>query len=89
MSVPFSRTTGVGLTRDFRLVSQFPIFQRFTYDALQYTPIALDEDLPYWMRQDNLAFPIRSNPVAQQMAKKWRAYYGSDAAYIAAVLRWF
>lgn len=89
LSVPFSRTTGVGLTRDFRLVSQFPIFQRFTYDALQYTPIALDEDLPYWMRQDNLAFPIRSNPVAQQMAKKWRAYYGSDAAYIAAVLRWF
>jgi protein-glutamine gamma-glutamyltransferase len=89
LSVAYSRTTAIGLSRDFRLVSQVPVFQRFTYDAMQYKAIALDANLPHWLRQDNLSLPSQGNPVARKMAQQWRQFYGSDVAYIQAVLSWF
>lgn len=89
LSVAYSHTLGIGISRDFRLVSQNPVFQRFTYDVLQYKAISLDANLPNWLRQDNLALPTAGNPVAHQMAQKWRKFHGSDEAYITAVLAWF
>ena len=89
LSVPFSRTTGVGLSRDFRLVAQIPVFQRFSYDVMQYKAIALDENLPQRLREDNLTLPAEGNPIARKMAQQWRAFYDSDETYITAVLAWF
>ena len=51
--------------------------------------ISLDADLPDWIRKDNTKLPLSGNPTARKMAKQWRTYYGSDLAYITAVLRWF
>ncbi len=89
LSVPFSRTNGVGLTRDFRLIYQTPIFERLTYDVMQFERLSLDADLPAWLRAENLTLPQTGNTTARKMAQTWRAYYGSDSAYISAVLRWF
>jgi transglutaminase-like putative cysteine protease len=89
LSVPFSNDSGLGLTRDFRLISNNPIFQRFTYNAIRFNAIALDPELPEWLRQDNIQLPITGNPTARKMAQQWRAFYGSDDKYILAILRWF
>ncbi|MDO8415954.1 MAG: DUF3488 and transglutaminase-like domain-containing protein [Agitococcus sp.] len=89
LNVPFSNDKGIGLTRDFRLISSTPVFQRFTYNAIRFEAISLDANLPDWLRQDNTKLPLSGNPTARKMAKQWRAYYGSDLAYITAVLRWF
>lgn len=89
LAVPYSRTHGVGLTRDFRLINQEPIFQRFSYEVLQFNATRLDPVLPHWLREDNLQLPRQTNPVAQKMAHSWRNFYGSDEAYIKAILRWF
>ena len=89
LSVPFSDDTGLGLTRDFRLITSTPIFQRFTYNALRFNALALDPELPEWLRQDNMQLPMTGNPTARKMAQQWRAFYGSDDKYILAILRWF
>jgi hypothetical protein len=60
LSVPFSRTRGVGLTRDFRLIHQSPIFERFTYDVMQFEQLSLDADLPIWLRTENLTLPAQA-----------------------------
>lgn len=89
LSVAYSHTRNVGLTRDFRLVSQFPVFQVFEYDVLKFEPLALDQNLPDWLRQDNLQLPSTGNNTARQMARQWRAHYRSDEQYVLAILRWF
>jgi len=89
LSVPYSNDKGVGLTRDFRLISSTPVFQRFTYNAFRFDAVALDPELPEWLRQDNLKLPSTGNPTARKMAQQWHTFYGSDEKYITAVLRWF
>lgn len=89
LSVPFSNDSGLGLTRDFRLITSTPIFQRYTYNALRFNALALDPELPEWLRQDNIQLPVTGNPTARKMAQQWRAFYGSDDKYILAILRWF
>lgn len=88
LSVPYSKTQGVGLTRDFRLVNRMPVFERFSYEAIQFQASILEPELPQWLGQDNLQLPSTGNPIAREMAKKWRAFYASDEAYINALLRW-
>jgi transglutaminase-like putative cysteine protease len=89
LSVPYSNDKGIGLTRDFRLISSTPIFQRFTYNALRFDAVALDPELPEWLRQENLKLPNTGNPTARKMAREWHTFYGSDEKYITAVLHWF
>jgi transglutaminase-like putative cysteine protease len=89
LSLPFSHDKGIGLTRDFRLISSTPVFQRFTYNALRFDAVALDPDLPEWLRQENLKLPNTGNPTARKMARQWHTFYGSDEKYMTAVLRWF
>ncbi|PTQ88459.1 transglutaminase TgpA family protein [Agitococcus lubricus] len=87
--VPYSSTSDVGLTKDFRLVHDRPIFERFQYQAIRLSPVMLDPQLPKWLLAENLALPEEGNPIAHAMATKWRQYYGSDEAYVNALLRWF
>lgn len=89
LDVAYSHTPEVGLARDLRLMSQTPVFQRFSYDVLRFEAITLDPDLANWLRQDNVALPASGNPTARKMAQQWRAFYQSDEQYINAVLRWF
>jgi transglutaminase-like putative cysteine protease len=89
LTVSLSTTPNIGLTRDFMLINRDLIYQRLTYDAQKYNVVALDPQLPDWMRQENLMLPRQGNPVAREMARTWRDHYGSDGAYIEAVLRWF
>ena len=89
LSVPYSNDNGIGLTRDFRLINSTPVFQRLTYNAIRFDAIALDPDLPDWLRQENLQLPVAGNPTARQMAQQWRMFYGSNEKYMTAVLRWF
>ncbi len=89
LSLPFSNDKGIGLTRDFRLISSTPVYQRLTYNALQFEPVSLDPELPDWLRQDNLQLPETGNTTARQMARQWRAFYGNDFKYISAILHWF
>ena len=89
LSIPYPASADVGLTRDFRLVNRSPVFQRLSYDVQWFKPAKLDPDLPDWMRRENLWLPSAGNPSAKKMAKEWRSYYGSDIAYMSALLRWF
>lgn len=89
LMVPYSRDKGIGLTRDFRLVSRVPVFERFSYEVMQFKKISLDANLPFWLRQEMLKLPEEGNATAHQMAQQWRKFYASDEAYIQAVLAWF
>ena len=89
LMVPYSRDKGIGLTRDFRLVSRVPVFERFSYEVMQFKKISLDANLPFWLRQEMLKLPEKGNATAHQMAQQWRKFYASDEAYIQAVLAWF
>ncbi len=88
LNVPYSDTDGVGLARDFRLISQAPVYQRMTYDVRRYQPLALDPVLPDWLRRENLWLPVAGNPQARKMAREWRARYPAEMDYIQALAGW-
>ncbi len=89
LPVSLSDTSGVGFTRDFMLIHQSPVFQRLTYTGKKYRVLGLDQELPDWIRQENLSLPEDGNPVARVMARNWRNHYVGEQAYIDALMRWF
>lgn len=56
---PLTRATGLG--RDFRILHQGPVTQRFRYEV-ESRPARLDPDLPDWYALRETALPARVNP---------------------------
>lgn len=70
LDVPFSRTRGVALTREYNLKSSREVYRRFSYDALQVKNLKRDTELPDWLKQVNLQLPANSNPRTRQLAQQ-------------------
>ncbi|MEH6823480.1 MAG: DUF3488 and DUF4129 domain-containing transglutaminase family protein [Motiliproteus sp.] len=85
-----SETSGVGLSRDHRLLSRSSIAQPFSYQVESVPGAALDaQGLPPWLRQFNLQLPAQGDPRSRQFASQLRAESVSDTAYMERVLNLF
>lgn len=78
LDVPYSRTRGVALTREYHLKSGREIYQRFAYGALQIKNLQRDSELPEWLKQENLQLPANSNPRTRQLAQQVFNQVGQD-----------
>jgi transglutaminase-like putative cysteine protease len=77
-----------GLTREYTLLNRLPVTQRKTYEVTSFAPVALDADMPDWLRSVNLRLPP-GNPRARAQAVSWRNAAASDADYVSRVLDWY
>ncbi|MCH8543294.1 MAG: DUF3488 and transglutaminase-like domain-containing protein [Alcanivorax sp.] len=73
LAVPFVRepTRGIGQVRDFRLVSEDDITQRYAYTVESYPLLTAAVGLPDWERDFNLALPEQGNPRSRRLAQRW------------------
>lgn len=89
LGVPFTEATGIGIGRDYRLVSEQPLHVRRAFEVESWPTMPRALALDPWERERNLQLPPASNPRAAALARQWRAEAGSDAAFIQRVLGWF
>lgn len=90
LTVPWSPTPKVGMTRDYRLVNQLPVFSRMAYDVVSYPNLPMDaEKLSTLMYRENLHLPASGNQQSRALAQRWRSLTGSDERFIGHVLNWF
>ncbi|MBZ2187684.1 DUF3488 and transglutaminase-like domain-containing protein [Alcanivorax sp. JB21] len=92
LAVPFVRgpARGIGQVRDFRLVKEGDIEQRFAYSVESYPLLTAAVGLPDWERDFNLALPELGNPRSRQLAQRLFDAEGGDVeAYALRVLAHF
>lgn len=90
LAIPQSPTKKVLFTRDFRLAYQTPVFTRLSYDAKSWSDQLADkDDLPVWLKNQNLQLPASGNQEALQMARRWHLASASDERYIQQILDYF
>lgn len=89
LDVPQPQARGVGLTREYTLISGEPVFARKTYDVRSYPLVARDRYLPDWLREKNLTLPEEGNARSRAMAQSWRQQSPDDVVYINRVLAWY
>jgi protein-glutamine gamma-glutamyltransferase len=78
---------GVGLVRDFRLISKALVNQRSQYRVASQLNNRVEFDaLPDWRLKRELQLPEGFNASSIATAKRWRAQTSSDQAYIERVL---
>ncbi|MEH6650102.1 MAG: DUF3488 and DUF4129 domain-containing transglutaminase family protein [Motiliproteus sp.] len=90
MEGSWSGDSGVGRSRDHRLLSRTEVRQTFSYRVESPTVVALDQHkLPGWLRRINLQLPSDGDPQSRQLAKRlWQqaeSQVGAGAARITAV----
>lgn len=85
-----SRQSDLGLTSDYRLVSQHPVRNRYRYHVESHLSYSVSpEELSPLVRQRQLSLPDKANPRAQQQAREWMAEARDARAYIDRVLAYF
>lgn len=90
LALPTSVTSGVGLTRDYRLVYNKPVYERLSYAVESWPERNVDAAvLPPWMRYQSLQLPASGNPQTREMARRWLNGSGSQEKYVRDVLDWF
>lgn len=78
---------GVGLTRDFRLISKKTLSQRSQYRVVSDLSNRVEfESLPDWRLKRELQLPDGFNPQSRSIAQQWRDQSSSNSAYIERVL---
>ncbi len=90
MELPVSSERGVGLAREFRLISKTPVTQRMQYQVSSYTDYRFEQQrLPVWRYRNETRLPRGYNPKTKALAEKWYRESGSVGNYISRVLSWF
>lgn len=90
LALPRSSTPKVGLTRDFRLLYQTPVFSRTSYEVESFPSVRLDPaGLPPLLHHESLALPEAGNQQSRLQARRWRQLMSSDQRYVEFVLEWF
>ncbi len=85
-----SASLPLGFTRDFRLLSAEPVYQRLAYQVNSALDYALEPGfLPNWRRRNELALPAGFNPQSLAQARQWRQQWPDADEYIAGVLQYF
>ncbi len=90
LATPEPQDRKVGLSRDFRLISQFPVQRKQQYRVTSYLDHKIEAALfPDWRFKNETQLPEGFNPETLALAREWRSKAGSDEAYINQVLHWF
>lgn len=87
LAAPESLTTGIGLTRDQRLLHREAPNAKVAYDVVSRPE--LPPDLPDWLRERALQLPEAESPRARALAASMRAASRSDSEVVARVLDLF
>lgn len=83
----YSGDMGVGLARDFRLISKKTLSQRSQYRVISDLDNRVEfEPLPEWRLERELQLPDGFNERSRATAKQWRQQSDSETAYIERVL---
>jgi transglutaminase-like putative cysteine protease len=77
------------LTADYQLVSTEPVRELRRYSLVSQLHYRLQPELSDQHRAASLAFPSRSNPRAQALAKQWRANAHNDMDVVRAAMTLF
>ena len=80
---PGPRTT---LTYDSQLIADEPVMEPIAYEALSYLSARALEPLGALARREDTALPGPANPRSRELARSLHDKFGSDAAYVSAVL---
>ncbi|OMH33694.1 hypothetical protein BGP75_11860 [Motiliproteus sp. MSK22-1] len=84
-----SENRRVGFSRDFRLLSDTPISQPFSYSVSSDLRFSLDTSLPRWLAQRNLQLPETGNPRSRQLAERLLKQSKTASSYVTQVLTFF
>lgn len=86
LAIPESKD--IQLSREFTLVANQPVTQRFSYDIQLYQAV-LDQTLPDWLQTMTLRLPQQGNLKSRIFAKKLFELSGRDPLrYSQAIMRW-
>ncbi|WP_111656787.1 transglutaminase TgpA family protein [Isoalcanivorax indicus] len=90
LAVPFAEQRDIGLVRDFRLVRDADLEQRYAYTVTSYPLLKAAMPLPDWERDFNLSLPESGNGRSRLLAEDWfRRAEGDPRRYAERILRWF
>ena len=90
LPTPIPEGEAVGLTRDFRLIYQFPVQKRLRYRVRSWLDNRTEVgQLPGWRYQNETDLPVDFNPRAQKLARQWRSESANEQVFIDRVLNWF
>ena len=90
LAVPFAEQRDIGLARDFRLLRDSDLEQRYAYTVTSYPLLKPAMSLPDWERDFNLALPEAGNERSRALAESWFAEVdGEPRHYADRILRWF
>ncbi|TQV67702.1 DUF3488 domain-containing protein [Exilibacterium tricleocarpae] len=90
LATPRDYSTGISLTRDFRLVYREPVGKRLRYRVTSYPDYRLEaQPLPDWRLRQELQLPDDFNPRARRQAQEWYRDAGSTEAYVERLLDYY
>ncbi len=89
LAVARSRTVGVGVTADARLISQVPVTSKFRYDVVSYRDYILEPRLSPASLRHKIRIPSDGNRRARVFAEELLNQSGSREADINRVLDYF
>ena len=90
-ALPYARTTTQGIMQapDFRLFRPAPLEMETIYRVSSWPDATLEPELPAWRREVELGLPHEGNPRTRQLVTQMRQQFGSDQAFVDAVLARF
>lgn len=87
LPTPVPRSSGVALTRDFRLLSSKPVSRKTQYDVSSWLDYSIaSEYLSPKERSLSLELPSGYNPKSLQLAQKWRREIRDDLLLVQKIL---
>lgn len=90
LPLPTNNASGLGYTRDFRLVNRQPIRQRIQYEVESHLNYRVGtQGLSESERRQSLSLPASSNPMTRRMAREWFAESADELDYINRILNYF
>jgi len=89
LSYPSVEAGGMGITYDFRLVSDRTLKQRHLYAVVSHLDFKVTQGLPDWLRERNLQLPKTGNGRARKLALQWKNASREDTDVVQKALRYY